>query len=134
MADPCAPVDFVPAACEAAAVANCIISRECKLEELSAGVVVDPDNLMESNFAEVAEIQLMINEADLLIWAAVVESFILAGCPVPTKPLDPEVPDFSDCIEEAADMGPEIEDRLGYLKDTFNITFDSEGVPTRIRS
>lgn len=128
------PVDFVPAACEALQLANCIVNRDCQLADLDVEASFEVNGLFQLNLDKLVQLQIEINALDACIFAAVVQAFLKAGCPVPTAPSPVDVPDFQDCIDGVTDQATEATAKLGHLQNTFNVTFNDEGIPVRVQS
>lgn len=128
--------DFVPGVCEATAIVNCLVNRECQLNSLGPESLKGSGvGLAGSVFNSIGEVTLQINELNVCLLLAITQAFLKAGCPMPV--VDPNLPEFdpSECIEEMDQQVSEaLDDPLGHLKDFFTITYDDSGKPIRIQT
>lgn len=127
-------VNFVPADCEALHIADCLIHRAAKLEDLALPSLTLPGGFLDAAIASLPEMQVDINVMNLCIEAALQQAFLKAGCPFPTIPDEVEEPDLSTCQGNLQQFGSDAADQLGVAQGIVSITFNASGIPTQIRA
>ena len=126
-----AECDFVPAACEALALANCLLNRKCELNKLALpGFSVA--GKWGADITSLVQINVRITELNQCILLAIAQAFVTAGCPLPTIPAFPSF-DTQPCLDALQELADEPEKALGVLTDFVDIDFNTAGLPTRIR-
>jgi hypothetical protein len=127
-------VDFIPETCQAIAIANSLTARECKLASLSPPSIGGSAGMMGDALGSIGSISLSINDLNVCILAAVTQAFVRAGCTMPTVQPNLPTPDLDDCVSGLDRTVEEAADPLGHLSSAFDITFDENGIPTRIQT
>jgi len=129
-------VDFIPDPTIGTAIAQCLINKDCKMQEF----VKDPANPLKDmsasfdiQFGNMIDVTVAIDELNTCLIAAVTAAIIAAGESVPTFDPTPSPPDFSGLTDDIEAMGGEIDTQLGYLDSIFTLE-ETSGVITRIQS
>lgn len=130
------PVDFVPDACTAVSIFNCLTLKTCSLEGLISDLENPASGLsagFEKAFGIMVDAQVTLDAMDACIVAAVTAAFAAAGEPLPAMPI-PDAPlDYSSVSSSLTDMVDEITTPLGILDSIFSIEDDGTKI-TRIQS
>lgn len=128
------PIDFVPDAGEALALAYCVENRQLQVNDLDIEAVADANGVFQQDLSAASGLQAAINEHDTKIYLALAQAILRAGFGAPGQPPAQDVPDFSDCLQEVAAQANEAQQALGHLQSVFQVTYNNEGIPVRIQA